>query len=67
MGCLWGLSSAIVAIMPMRFLDMPGLALMRAAPVVLWWIASALGGRVHLAMACGLSVASGQARFDAAC
>jgi len=38
LGCLWGLASAIVAMLPMRAQMAPGLALLLAAPVLLVWI-----------------------------
>ena len=39
LGCLWVLLSAITAMMPMRYQYVPGVALLLAAPALLWWLA----------------------------
>jgi len=38
-GCAWVIAASIVAMLPMRFQIAPGLALLIAAPVLLWFIA----------------------------
>ena len=44
LGCLWVVLSAIVALLPMRFQYVPGIALLLVAPVLLGWIAMTHGG-----------------------
>ena len=44
LGCLWVVLSAIVALLPMRYQYVPGIALLLAAPVLLGWIALLHGG-----------------------
>ncbi len=39
LGCLWVLAGTTVAFLPMRFQIVPGLALLLAAPVLIWLIA----------------------------
>ena len=43
MGCLWVLASTATAMLPMRRQMVPGVALLLAAPVLLWFIASEHG------------------------
>ncbi|MDD9922228.1 MAG: DUF2484 family protein [Boseongicola sp.] len=43
LGCLWVLCSTVVATLPMRFQYAPGLCLLLAAPVLLFWIGSTHG------------------------
>ncbi len=38
LGCLWVLAAAGVALLPMRYQYLPGLALLLAAPVILWML-----------------------------
>ena len=42
-GCLWVVASTITAMLPMRRQMIPGVALLLAAPVLLWFIASEHG------------------------
>ncbi|MEO0991240.1 MAG: DUF2484 family protein [Pseudomonadota bacterium] len=37
-GCVWGLTAAIVALLPMRRHYVPGVALLVSVPVLLGWI-----------------------------
>ena len=39
LGCLWVIASTITAMLPMRRQMVPGVALLLAAPVLLWFIA----------------------------
>ena len=39
LGCFWVLASTLTAMLPMRRQMIPGLALLLAAPVLLWYIA----------------------------
>ena len=39
LGCLWVIASTITAMLPMRRQMVPGIALLLAAPVLLWFIA----------------------------
>ena len=48
LGFLWVISSAITAFLPMRRQMVPGLALLIAAPVLLWFIAQDYGVWVFL-------------------
>lgn len=43
LGCLWVLASTVTAMLPMRRQMIPGVALLLAAPVLLWFIASEHG------------------------
>ena len=43
LGCLWVLASTATAMLPMRRQMVPGVALLLAAPVLLWFIASEHG------------------------
>lgn len=43
LGCLWVLASTATAMLPMRRQMVPGLALLLAAPVLLWFIANEHG------------------------
>ena len=43
LGCFWVLASTATAMLPMRRQMVPGLALLVAAPVLLWFIASEHG------------------------
>ena len=43
LGCLWVLASTVTALLPMRRQMVPGVALLAAAPVLLWFIASEHG------------------------
>ena len=43
LGCLWVIASTITAMLPMRRQMIPGVALLLAAPVLLWFIASEHG------------------------
>ena len=43
LGAIWVIASAIVAMLPMRWQMVPGLALLLAAPVLLVWIGQAHG------------------------
>ena len=43
LGCLWVVASTITALLPMRRQMIPGLALLLAAPALLWFIASEHG------------------------
>ena len=42
LGCIWVVAAAITAMLPMRFQKFPGIPLLFAAPILLFWI-----GRVH--------------------
>jgi Protein of unknown function (DUF2484) len=48
LGFLWVIASAITAFLPMRRQMVPGLALLAAAPVLLWFIARDYGIWVFL-------------------
>lgn len=39
LGCLWALSAAVVALLPMRRQYVPGVGLLFVAPVLLGWMA----------------------------
>ncbi len=39
LGCFWVIASTVTAMLPMRLQMVPGLALLLAAPVLLWFIA----------------------------
>ena len=43
LGCVWVLASAATAMLPMRRQMVPGVALLSAAPVLLWFIAAEHG------------------------
>lgn len=43
LGCFWVLASAVTAMLPMRRQMVPGIALLLAAPVLLWFIAQDYG------------------------
>lgn len=43
LGCLWVLASTATAMLPMRRQMVPGMALLIAAPVLLWFIAAEHG------------------------
>jgi Protein of unknown function (DUF2484) len=43
LGCLWVVASTITAMLPMRRQMIPGVALLLAAPVLLWFIATEHG------------------------
>lgn len=43
LGCFWVLASTVTAMLPMRRQMIPGVALLLAAPVLLWFIASEHG------------------------
>ena len=43
LGCLWVIASTITAMLPMRRQMVPGVALLLAAPVLLWFIATEHG------------------------
>lgn len=43
LGCFWVLASAVTAMLPMRRQMIPGVALLAAAPVLLWFIAKDYG------------------------
>lgn len=43
LGCLWVLASTATAMLPMRRQMIPGVALLIAAPVLLWFIAAEHG------------------------
>lgn len=43
LGCLWVLASTATAMLPMRRQMIPGVALLLAAPVLLWFIATEHG------------------------
>ena len=43
LGCFWVLAATITAMLPMRRQMVPGLALLAAAPVLLWFIARDYG------------------------
>lgn len=40
--CLWVLASALVAMLPMRHQYVPGVALLLAAPILIFWIGAAV-------------------------
>ncbi|WP_135503545.1 DUF2484 family protein [Roseovarius aestuariivivens] len=44
LGCLWVLAGTVVAFLPMRYQYVPGVALLLAAPVLIWMIAQDHGG-----------------------
>lgn len=44
LGCLWVLVGTIVAFLPMRLQYVPGIALLLAAPMLIWLIARDHGG-----------------------
>ena len=48
LGCFWVLASAVTAMLPMRRQMVPGVALLVAAPVLLWFIAQDYGFWVFL-------------------
>ena len=43
LGCFWVLASTVTAMLPMRRQMVPGVALLLAAPVLLWFIADEHG------------------------
>lgn len=43
LGCFWVLASTVTALLPMRRQMIPGVALLIAAPVLLWFIAAEHG------------------------
>lgn len=43
LGCFWVLASTITAMLPMRRQMVPGVALLLAAPILLWFIAMDYG------------------------
>ncbi len=43
LGCFWVLASAVTAMLPMRRQMVPGISLLLAAPVLLWFIAQDYG------------------------
>ncbi len=48
LGFLWVLASTVTAMLPMRLQMVPGLALLLAAPILLWFIAQDYGIWVFL-------------------
>ena len=41
--CLWVLAASATAMLPMRYQFVPGLALLLAAPVLIYWLGAAHG------------------------
>ena len=48
----WVLASALVAMLPMRYQYVPGVTLMLAAPVLIWWIAATVAWWVAVLAVC---------------
>ncbi len=55
--CLWGIAATVVALLPMRFQMVPGILLLAAAPVLLYFLTKQHGFAVFLlALAAVLSM-----------
>ncbi|SHG61702.1 Protein of unknown function [Cognatiyoonia sediminum] len=51
LGCLWGMASAVVAMLPMQRQFGPGIVLLIAAPVLIVWIGYDYGWWLSIAAA----------------